>query len=146
MKLRGGSGVGLAPSATATCAFACEIYKFLYTSGVPKLPKPLRFRATSLRDLRAFPQSVKREAGHQLDRVQAGKEPDDWKPMSGVGSGAIEIRIHDTAGAFRVICVAKFEEAVFVLHCFQKKTQTTSKADLVLATTRYRELAKELGR
>jgi phage-related protein len=96
--------------------------------------------------LRAFPQSAKREAGYQLDRVQAGKEPDDWKPMSAIGPGATEIRIYDAAGAFRVIYVAKFEEAIFVLHCFQKKTQTTSKADLELATTRYRELAKELGR
>lgn len=66
--------------------------------------------------------------------------------MSTIGSGAIEIRIHDAAGAFRVITVAKFEEAVFVLHCFQKKTQATSKTDLELATARYRELAKELGR
>lgn len=108
--------------------------------------KPLRFRATSLRDLRAFPPLAKREAGFQLDKVQTGREPDDWKPMSTIGSGAIEIRIHDAAGAFRVITVAKFEEAVFVLHCFQKKTQATSKTDLELATARYRELAKELGR
>ena len=114
--------------------------------GVSKPPKPLRFRGASLRDLRAFPQSAKREAGHQLDRVQAGKAPDDWKPMSAIGPGATEIRIHDAAGAFRVIYFAKFEEAVFVLHCFQKKTRATSKADLELATTRYRELAKELRR
>jgi phage-related protein len=99
-----------------------------------------------LRDLRAFPQSAKREAGHQLDRVQTGREPDDWKLMSALGPGAAEIRIYDAAGAFRVVYVAKFEEAVFVLHCFQKKTQATSKADLDLATTRYRELAKELGK
>ena len=66
--------------------------------------------------------------------------------MSAIGPGATEIRIHDAARAFRVIYVAKFEEAIFVLQCFQKKTQATSNADLELATTRYRELAKELGR
>jgi len=97
-----------------------------------------------LRDLRAFPASAKREAGYQLDKVQAGREPSDWKPMSAIGPGTLELRIHDAAGAFRVIYVAKFEESVFVLHCFQKKTQTTSQADLELATKRYRELAKEL--
>jgi phage-related protein len=57
-----------------------------------------------------------------------------------------EIRIRDAAGAFRVLCVAKFDDAVYVLHCFQKKTQKTSKADLNLAGQRYRDLLKELGR
>lgn len=68
------------------------------------------------------------------------------KPMPSVGRGVQEIRIRDAAGAFRVIYVAKFSDAVYVLHCFQKKTQKTSKADLDLAEKRYRDLAKELGR
>jgi phage-related protein len=66
--------------------------------------------------------------------------------MPSVGRGVQEIRIRDAAGAFRVIYVAKFSDAVYVLHCFQKKTQKTSKADLDLAEKRYRDLAKELGR
>ncbi len=107
--------------------------------------KPIEFRGSSLDDLRAFPLSARREAGHQLDQVQKGLEPDDWKPMSAVGKGVKEIRIRDTAGAFRVIYVAKFVDAVFVLHCFQKKTEKTSKADLELATNRYRDLLKELN-
>ena len=89
--------------------------------------KPVEFRGTSLDDLRAFPLTAKREAGHQIDQVQSGQEPDDWKPMTTVGPGVKEIRIRDTAGAFRVIYVAKFADAVYVLHCFQKKTQRTSK-------------------
>jgi phage-related protein len=74
-----------------------------------------------------------------------GGEPDDWKPMNTVGRGVREIRIRDPTGAFRVLYVAKFDDAVYVLHCFQKKTQKTSKADLNLATQRYRDLLKELG-
>src|SRR5882672_6678299 len=69
----------------------------------------------------------------------------DWKPMNTVGRGVREIRIRDAAGAFRVMYVAKFDDAVYVLHCFQKKTQKTSKADLNLAAQRYRDLLKELG-
>ena len=96
-------------------------------------------------DLRAFPLMARREAGHQIDQVQQGIEPDDWKPMPRVGSGVQEIRIRDAGGAFRVIFVAKFAAAVYVLHCFQKKTQKTSKSDLDLAEKRYRELTQELG-
>ena len=108
-------------------------------------PKPVEFRGSSLDDLRTFPLDVKRDAGHQLDRVQHGQEPDDWKSMPTVGQGVQEIRLRDSTGAFRVIYVARFAQAVYVLHCFQKKTQTTSKGDIELANKRYRELRKELG-
>ena len=107
--------------------------------------KPVEFRGSSLDDLRAFPLAAKREAGHQLDQVQNGQEPDDWKPMSTVGQGVKEIRIRDATGAFRIIYVAKFADAVYVLHCFQKKAAKTSKADLDLAAKRYRDLLKELN-
>jgi len=69
--------------------------------------------------------------------VQVGREPNDWKPMSSVGPGAAEIRLRDGAGAYRVIYVARFDEAVYVLHAFQKKTRKTSPADIDLATKRY---------
>ena len=108
--------------------------------------KPVEFRGSALDDLRAFPQAARREAGHQLNQVQRAREPDDWKPMNTVGRGVREIRIRDAAGAFRVLYVAKFDDAVYVLHCFQKKTQKTSKADLNLAAQRYRDLLKELCR
>ena len=106
--------------------------------------KPVEFRGSSLDDLREFPVAARREAGYQLDQVQQGHEPDDWKPMPRIGSGVKEIRIRDTAGAFRVIYVAKFADAVYVLHCFKKKTQKTSKTDVDLAEKRYRDLTKEL--
>jgi phage-related protein len=107
-------------------------------------PKPVEFRGSALEDLREFPEAARREAGYQLDQIQRGREPDDWKPMNAVGRGVREIRIRDAAGAFRVLHVAKFDDAVYVLHCFQKKTQKTSKADLNLAAQRYRDLLKEL--
>ena len=109
-------------------------------------PKPVEFRGKSLDDLRAFPLAAKREAGHQLDLVQNGHDPDDWKPMNTVGQGVKEIRIRDEAGAFRVIYIAKLADAVYVLHCFQKKAEKTSKVDLDLATKRYRDLLKEMDK
>jgi phage-related protein len=95
--------------------------------------------------LRGFLLAARREAGHQLDQVQHGQNPDDWKPMNTVGQGVREVRIRDASGAFRVIYIAKFADAIYVLHCFQKKTEKTSKADLDLAAKRYRDLLKELG-
>lgn len=107
--------------------------------------KVLKFRGSALNDLRAFPEPARREAGYQLDKVQNGQAPNDWKLMATVGKGVQEIRVRDETGAFRVIYVAKFSDAVYVLHCFQKKTQKTSKADLETAAKRYTDLAKELG-
>lgn len=107
-------------------------------------PKPIEFIGSALDDLRAFPMLIRREAGYQLDQVQHGNEPDDWKPMPTIGKGVREIRIRDASGAFRVVYVAKFANAVYVLHCFQKKTQKTSKADLDLAKKRLSDLEKEL--
>ncbi len=104
--------------------------------------KPLSFLGSSLDDLRAFPETARREAGHQLDQVQRGLDPEDWKPMQSIGSGVREIRIRDQAGAFRVIYVATRPEAVYVLHAFQKKTQATSKRDRDLAEARLKELTR----
>jgi phage-related protein len=73
-----------------------------------------------------------------------GREPDDWKPMPSIGSGVREIRIRDSSGAFRLVYLARFARAVFVLHCFQKKTPKTGRSDLALARQRYHDLLKEL--
>ena len=107
--------------------------------------KAVVFRGSALEDLRGFPLVVRREAGYQLDRIQRTLDPDDWKPMNSVGSGVREIRIRDETGAFRVIYVAKFADAIYVLHCFQKRTQRTAQADINLAAKRYRDLVKELA-
>jgi phage-related protein len=120
--------------------------RILYNPAVEIPPRKLRFCGSSRADLRSFPEDVRREAGQQLFHVQLGETPDDWKPMETVGPGVREIRIRDESGVFRVMYVAKFDEAIYVLHCFQKKTQKTAPGDLALAKRRYNELVRELGR
>lgn len=105
--------------------------------------KPVAFRGDSLDALRAFPDEARQDAGFQIHKVQCGENPDDWKPMATIGSGVREIRIRDEAGAFRVMYLAKLEDAIYILHCFQKKTQSTSEKDKELARKRYKELMKE---
>jgi phage-related protein len=105
--------------------------------------KPVRFMGSAKDDLSAFPESARTRAGYELFMVQVGRDPDDWKPMPTVGRGACEVRVRDQAGAFRVVYVAKFEDAVYVLHAFQKKSRKTSPSDLKLARQRYRD-AQEL--
>lgn len=100
--------------------------------------KEIRWVGSAYDDLLAFPGDARKEAGFQLGKVQAGLDPSDWKPFDDVGAGAKEIRIKDASGAWRVMYVAKFEEAIYVLHCFQKKTQATSKQDKAVAEARYR--------
>ena len=100
------------------------------------------FLGDSLEMIRDFPAGARREAGFQIDRVQRGLDPDDWKPIKSVGPGVREIRVRDRASAFRVIYVATFSDAVFVLHAFQKKMQATPRRDLELATVRFKLLAQ----
>jgi phage-related protein len=104
--------------------------------------KPVHFVRTSREDLRELPDSAQETAGFQLFKVQQGREPDDWKPMPSVGAGVQEIRVRDERGAYRVFYVAKFEEAVYVLHVFQKRSQKTAQPDLDLGKSRYADLLK----
>ena len=76
--------------------------------------RPIDFRGSSLDDLRVFPVTAMKQAGYQLDKVQHGLMPDDSKPMPTIGKGVTEIRIWDEAGTFRVVYVAKFEDAVLL--------------------------------
>lgn len=99
--------------------------------------KEIRWVGSSYEDLLAFPQAQRREAGFQLGKIQAGLDPTDWKPFAAVGAGTKEIRLKDASGVYRVMYVAKFEEAIYVLHCFQKKSQVTNKQDKDTATARY---------
>jgi len=101
--------------------------------------KEVVFIGSSLEELRAFPQQARRESGYQIDRIQQGLDPTDWKPMKTVGAGVREIRLH-AEGEHRVIYAARFEEAVYILHAFQKKSQRTARKDLELARKRYQEL------
>jgi phage-related protein len=113
-----------------------ENTKFCITGPV----KEVAFIGNADETLRAFPVIARQRAGYQLFRVQAGMEPADWKPMSSVGAGCREIRVRDEGGAFRVFYVATVGDAVYVLHCFEKKSQRTAKADLELGKARYKQM------
>jgi len=95
-----------------------------------------------LKCLRQFPQAARNDAGFQLDKVQRGEQPVDFKPMPSIGKGVEELRVWDDSGTYRVVYAARLADAVYVLHAFQKKTQTTSKRDVELAKKRYSELSK----
>jgi len=98
--------------------------------------KAVLWLGSSREDIRRFPREARRKAGLELRALQRGEEPADFKPIASVGSGAYEIRIH-ADGAYRVFYVAKFEEAIYVLHAFQKKTQKTAKHDIEIGRRRY---------
>ena len=102
--------------------------------------KPLFWVGRSRREVRAFPPDARREAGYQLAQLQFGAEPDDWRPMTGIGGGVCEIRLHGVVER-RVLYVAKFPEAVYVLHAFEKRSQRTPSLNLDVARARWRALA-----
>lgn len=105
--------------------------------------KSIYWVGTSYKDLVAFPDEAKKEAGYQLHRIQNGLDPDDWKPFSTAGAGVKEIRISEDSNIFRVMYVAKFVERIYVLHSFQKKTQKTKKQDIDIAKERYKAIVNE---
>jgi phage-related protein len=116
-----------------------RLYK-IWDNGV----KPVIWLGDSLSRLREFAPEGRREAGHQLRRVQEGADPADWKPMSLVGLGVNEIRVR-VGGAYRVIYVAKYSDAIYVLHAFQKKSRKTARLDIEMARLRFRRLVLERG-
>lgn len=107
--------------------------------------KEIEFIGRSLEAIRDFSVDAKREAGYQLDRVQRGLDPTDWKPMTTIGQGVREIRIKED-GQWRIIYIAKFEDAVYVLHAFRKKTQKTTKSDIDAAKRALSEVVARLNK
>lgn len=104
--------------------------------------KSIRFLGNSLKTLRGFPPNARQNAGHQLDRLQRGLQPADFKPMPRIGKGVEELRIWDATGTFRIVYTSRSVKAVTVLHAFEKKSQATLKKDIDIAKTRYQELAR----
>ena len=102
--------------------------------------KQIIFLGSTLTDIRGFPHEARNTTGQQLSKVQYGRSPYDWKPMSGIGAGVKEIRVKAADGIYRTIYIAKFAEAVYVLHALQKKTQKTRKQDLDLARIRLKTI------
>jgi phage-related protein len=89
--------------------------------------------------VKSYSNSVKQEIGYNLEKIQRGLEPSDWKPMLSVGHGVKEIRIHQE-NEYRVLYVAKFAGSIYVLHAFVKKSQQTQKRDIDLTKQRYLEM------
>ena len=105
--------------------------------------KDVSFVGPSLDVLRAFPRSARQDIGHQIDRVQRGLQPNDWKAVSSVGPGVREIGVRDEGKAYRCLYVANLHEAVYVLHVFVKKSRRTAKRDVETAKARLRVLLGE---
>ncbi len=105
--------------------------------------KPVRFLGDSLKRLREFPDDARQDAGYQLDKLQRGEQPDDFKPMPSIGKGVEELRVWDDAGTYRVIYTARLKDMVVVLHVFQEKTEATSRVDIELARSRWTQLMQE---
>jgi phage-related protein len=103
--------------------------------------KPLDWLGGSLDEVRAFPADARARVGFELYRLQQGLDPADWRPMADVGPGVRELRIQ-TGRQFRVLYVAKFAEAIYVLHAFEKKAQRTPRRDLELARQRLADLLR----
>jgi len=115
-----------------------RLYQYQYTIKV----KPVCFLGDSLKRLREFPDGPKGDAGYQLEKVQRGEQPDDFKSMPSIGPGVEEIRVWDRGGTYRVIYTARRAEAVYVLHAFPKKTRQTADRDITIAKKRFAELAR----
>jgi phage-related protein len=105
--------------------------------------RPIRFIGNSLECLREFPEDARHDAGYQLDQVQRGRQPKDFKPMPEVGKGVEELRVWDDSGTYRVIYFARLRDAVYVLHAFQKKSQATARHDIEVAKARYDQVMKD---
>lgn len=101
--------------------------------------KPITWLGDTHRTIKGYPDNARQEIGYNLDKIQRGRDPFDWKPMNLVGQGVKEIRIHEE-NEYRILYVAKFSEAVYVLHSFVKKTQQTSQKDVDLGKQRYFEM------
>ncbi|MGE0114175.1 MAG: type II toxin-antitoxin system RelE/ParE family toxin [Steroidobacteraceae bacterium] len=104
--------------------------------------KKVVWQGSSRADLKSFPVAMMDAAGYQLFRVQSGLDPDDWKPMPSIGPGVKEIRLRDATGAFRIIYIATLPQGVYVLHCFQKKSQKTNAQDIQLARARLKAILR----
>lgn len=108
--------------------------------------KDIDWRGSSLKDLRDFPTDARKRAVYELEQIQHGLPPTQWKSVSDWGAGVVEIKLDVFAGTFRVIYLAKFDEAIYILHCFAKKKQQTSPKDISIIKSRYAQIVRERHR
>ncbi|HEY0439902.1 MAG TPA: type II toxin-antitoxin system RelE/ParE family toxin [Xanthobacteraceae bacterium] len=103
--------------------------------------RSLDWVGSSKRDLLAFPQAVRREMGNALGVAQFGGRHPKAKPWKGEGPGVFEVVADHTGDTFRAVYTVRFREAVYVLHCFQKKSTRgirTARTDIDLIARRLR--------
>lgn len=116
------------------------LYLFIYILTMPTPDKPLEWIGSSYKDLMALPDEVRRHFGFALSLAQAGDKHDDAKVLKGFGgAGVLEVVEDDAGGTYRAVYTVKFAEAVFVLHCFQKKSKrgiATPKEDMDIVHAR----------
>ncbi len=105
--------------------------------------KPVTFCGSSLSCLRQFPEGARHDTGYQLELLQRGEQPSDFKPVPAIGKGVEELRVWDGSGTYRVIYTARLADAIYVLHAFKKKTRATSMKDIEIAKIRFNELMRE---
>lgn len=108
------------------------------------MPKPVSWVGDSRKAVRSFAADARAQVGRELFRLPVGADLLDWKPMKAVGPGACEIRVH-AGGSYRLIYVARYAEAVYVLHAFTKKSQATRLQDIRTARERYRAMLESRG-
>lgn len=104
--------------------------------------KELEFLGDSQKAISEFPRDARQAAGYQLRRVQDGLLPEDFKPMSDIGAGVVEIRVWAGQGTYRVMYTARLADKVYVLHAFQKKTQKTTERDKEIARKRFNQMLR----
>jgi phage-related protein len=104
--------------------------------------KPLIWLGDSLERVREFAAMARKEIGFELWEVQQGMQPSDWKPMRPIGPGVQELRVR-AGSSYRVIYIATFREAVYVLHAFEKQSRKAAKPDVELARVRFRALTQD---
>lgn len=103
--------------------------------------KPIHFEGSSQEDLRGMLKEARRAIGFQLERLQAGKEPKNWKTLKGLGKGITgvrEVRVEIDTNIYRSAYVTTFGESIVVLHCWNKKTEKTAESDKKIIVNRYR--------
>lgn len=114
------------------------LFKILYTV----IMKKIIWLGSSYRRILEFPEEAREIAGRELHEVQYGRMPSDWKSIVGIGTGVIEIRIHNP-NEHRVLYVARFKKAIYVLHAFQKQTQQITLKDLKVARKAYAQIKND---
>ena len=104
--------------------------------------RPLLWLASSRRDYAAFPPKVQEEFGFGLFLAQTGQKPPSAKMLKGLGSGILELIEDHDGDTFRAVYTVRFERAVYVLHCFKKKSKNgikTPQSDIELIKRRCRD-------